>query len=320
MQITKFVLAATLVLVTTLARAAGMKAIEVPADSSGPALRAFVWSPCATPAADIRIGPHTLPGVRNCPIAGDKLPLIVISHGHGGSHLGHHDTAETLADAGFVAVALDHPGDTHSDMSRAGDISVLVERPTDIKRLIDFMLTSSPDSAKIDPERIGFFGFSRGGYTGLVVAGANPDFPNSHVPCPDPHAPNCAEIQRTDIPGPLTHESRVKAVVIADPLSFFPTADSLKDVKAPIQLWGSERGGDGVLPESVAALARDLPVKPDFHVVPNAAHFAFLTPCPSELASAAPEICADAPGFDRIAFHKEFNAAVLAFFHKHLVE
>jgi hypothetical protein len=56
MQITKFVLAATLVLVTTLARAAGMKAIEVPADSVGPALRAFVWSPCATPAADIRVG------------------------------------------------------------------------------------------------------------------------------------------------------------------------------------------------------------------------------------------------------------------------
>jgi hypothetical protein len=45
-----------LVLVTTLARAAGMKAIEVPADSVGPALRAFVWSPCATPAADIRVG------------------------------------------------------------------------------------------------------------------------------------------------------------------------------------------------------------------------------------------------------------------------
>ena len=75
-----------------------------------------------------------------------------------------------------------------------------------------------------------------------------------------------------------------------------------------------------MLPESVAALARDLPVKPDLHVVPNAAHFAFLTPCPSALASAVPEICADAPGFDRIAFHKEFNAAVLAFFHKHLVE
>lgn len=55
MQITKFVLAAMLVLMATLARAAGLKAIEVPADSGGPALKAWVWSPCATPAADIRL-------------------------------------------------------------------------------------------------------------------------------------------------------------------------------------------------------------------------------------------------------------------------
>jgi predicted dienelactone hydrolase len=30
------------------------------------------------------------------------------------------------------------------------------------------------------------------------------------------------------------------------------------------------------------------------------------------------EICTDAAGFDRAAFHKTFNAAVLAFFLKHL--
>lgn len=206
-------------------------------------------------------------------------------------------------------------------MSRAGDISVFVERPADIKRLIDFMVTSSPDSAKIDPERIGFFGFSRGGYTGLVVGGANPDFRGAHAPCPDARAPICAEIRRNALPtGELTHDPRVKALVIADPLSFFPTADSLKAVKAPLQLWGSERGGDGVAPESVAALARDLPVAPDFRVVPDAAHFAFLTPCPAELLQSAPELCSDAPGFDRVAFHREFNASVLAFFRKHLAE
>lgn len=319
MPFTGFVLAVLLGLATTLAQAAGLKSLEVPADAAGPALKALEWSPCGTLPIDIKLGPFVLSGVRNCPITGEKLPLIVISHGHGGTYLGHHDTAETLADAGFVVVALDHPGDTHFDMSRAGDISVLIERPTDIKRLIDFMLGASPDAAKIDPERIGFFGFSRGGYTGLVVAGANPDFRNSHVPCPDPRAPICAEIQRTDISGPLTHNSRVKAVVITDPLSFFPTADSLKEVKAPIQLWGSERG-DGVLPESVAALVRDLPAKPDFSVAPNAAHFAFLAPCPPELAVSAPGLCSDAPGFDRIAFYKEFNASVLAFLRKHLVE
>jgi len=34
---------------------------------------------------------------------------------------------------------------------------------------------------------------------------------------------------------------------------------------------------------------------------------------------ALPEICVDAGAFVRVAFHKEFNAAVLAFFRKHLV-
>jgi predicted dienelactone hydrolase len=34
------------------------------------------------------------------------------------------------------------------------------------------MLAAWSDSARIDPSRIGFFGFSRGGYTGLVEIGA----------------------------------------------------------------------------------------------------------------------------------------------------
>jgi predicted dienelactone hydrolase len=34
----------------------------------------------------------------------------------------------------------------------------------------------------------------------------------------------------------------------------------------------------------------------------------------------APEICTDGPGFDRTAFHKEFDAEVLAFFRKRLVD
>jgi hypothetical protein len=33
-----------------------------------------------------------------------------------------------------------------------------------------------------------------------------------------------------------------------------------------------------------------------------------------------PRICVDAPGFDRVAFHKDFDATVLAFFRKHLPE
>jgi predicted dienelactone hydrolase len=52
-------------------------------------------------------------------------------------------------------------------------------------------------------------------------------------------------------------------------------------------------------------------------VVPNAGHFAFLRPCPPTLAKENPtlaEVRVDAPGFDRAAFHKQFNADILGFF------
>lgn len=93
---------------------------------------------------------------------GDKLAPVVVSHGMGGALVGHHDMAETLADADFVVAAVNHPGDTTSDVSRHGELSVMVERPTDIKRLTDFMLGASPAASNIDPERIGFFGVASG--------------------------------------------------------------------------------------------------------------------------------------------------------------
>ena len=164
------------------------------------------------------------------------------------------------------------------------------------------------------------FGFSRGGYTGLVMIGADPDFRKGEAFCAKiPDAPLCEQIRTGDIPTqPLVHDPRIKAIAIADPLSFFSAGD-LKNVTAPIQLWASEFGGDGVTPESVAAVDRDLPTKPDYHVVSNAAHFAFLAPCPQQMMKAAPQICVDAAGFDRVAFHTEFNAAVLAFFRERLL-
>lgn len=305
-------------LVATSVQAAGLTPIEVPAGADGPALKGFVWSPCATQANEVQLGPITVPAVRGCAIAGEKLPLVVISHGHGGGSLNHHDVAETLADKGFLVVALNHPGDNFSDPSRAGDISIMFQRPQDVKRLIDFLLAGWKERAKIDPDRIGFFGFSRGGYTGLVLAGAVPDFGDPTVPCPEP-APICGEIRRNEIPAtPLARDPRIKAFVLADPLSFFSTKESLRSVEAPIQLWSSERGGDGVLPKSVAMLEDNLPSKPDFHRVPGSAHFAFLAPCPPALAKSQPEICSDRAGFDRASFHKSFDKEVLAFFRQHL--
>jgi Platelet-activating factor acetylhydrolase, isoform II len=162
MLVARYILTLALLFPATLAQAAGFRFIEVPAGAEGTVpLTGAMWSPCSQPTTEVDLGDITLPGVKDCPIAGDKLPLVVISHGRGGSFVGHHDIAETLADAGFVVAAINHPGDTASDLSRSDDLSVFIERPTEIKHLIDFIIGASPAASKLDPDRIGLFGFSR---------------------------------------------------------------------------------------------------------------------------------------------------------------
>jgi len=70
--------------------------------------------------------------------------------------------------------------------------------------------------------------------------------------------------------------------------------------------------GDG------ATINRNLLAQPDYHGVPTAAHGACMAPCSADQTTALPAICIDAGEFDRAAFHKDFNATVLAFFRKHL--
>jgi len=303
--------------------AAGFRFIDIPADANGPALTGAVWSPCTEPTQDIRLRQAMIVATRNCPIAGERLPLIVMSHGSGGWFGAHRDTAAALADAGFVVVAVDHPGDNAADRSRIDTLSILSDRPVDIRRLTDFMLDRWPEAAQLDRRRIGFFGFSRGGYTGLVIAGGRLDILGLAPLCAEGFIDGmCAEIAKGRIHAqPPAADARFAAVVLADPeFGRAFTLQGLQDVKVPIQLWASERGGDGVLPEDNDAVDENLPTKPDYRVVPGSGHFAFLAPCSAEAARALPEICTDAGEFDRMAFHGKFNADVVAFFRKHLIE
>ena len=309
------------------ARAAGLQLITVPADAGGHPLVGAIWYPCAAPAAEARIGGLRVPAVKDCPLDGSDRPLIVISHGYSGRMTSHHDTAEMLADAGFVVAAINHPVDSGPDMTRADTMAPLTERPSDSKRLIDYMVHDWSGHAKLDPDRIGFFGFSRGGYTGLVLIGADPDIRKGIVLCQGGSVtlPICRQIRaNSDLPTVFTHDPRIKAAVIADP-AFGPmfTRQSLQGAHVPVQLWASEFSAEnrdvGVTKEYVAAVRDHLPSKPEYHLVANAGHYAFLTPCPPGLAKELPQICTDRPGFDRTAFHREFDASVLAFLRAHLL-
>jgi predicted dienelactone hydrolase len=311
--------------VVVTARAAGIRELVIPPDRSGPQIAARLWTPCALPPGPITVNRGTvrltIQGVKNCAPSSKRLPLIVISHGGLEDMFSHHDTAEFFANAGFAVVTFNHTQDSgYSTKDQMDDISGFLVRPIDVKRVINFVLGSTHAFAHIDSERIGFFGHSRGGYTGLVLAGAVPNFKAPPFPCREEwHM--CRQIRDNDMPE--QHDSgfdpRIKALVIADPVSFFPDKASLQKVTAPIQLWSSERGGLGVRPEDVISLKKNLPDSPEFHRPANSAHLDFLFPCSDDEAKAMSFQCIDdPPDFDRSGFHREFNAQMLEFLRKHL--
>jgi predicted dienelactone hydrolase len=300
------------------ANAAGIQLLD--SDSS---LAGAIWYPCAAEPKVVPLGTlavaadFSLTGVKDCPVTGAKLPLVIFSHGRGAWFGAHHDTAEALADAGFVVAAINHPGDNGNDPSKADHLSVFASRPVDMVRLLDFMLHGWKDKAVIDPAEIGFFGFSKGGYTGLVLVGATPDFGRLASVCRETTG-TCQQLHDGEAPPSPPHEARIRAAVIVDPVTGVFTPDNLAAIKIPLQFWRSELGGPGVGDGSgTARVARSLPGKADIHVVP-AGHFAFLAPCSQQLATAIPRICTDVPGFDRTAFHRDFNASVIRFFRAHL--
>ena len=119
-----------------------------------------------------------------------------------------------------------------------------------------------------------------------------------------------------------THDARIKAAVIVDPGPgiFFPTA-SLEAVRVPVQLWSSDPNLSSNYESGCCAVGinRRMPTSPDYHLVSGAIHFSFLPPCSESEAKESSRICTDAPGFDRVAFHKEFNATIFAFLRKHIL-
>jgi predicted dienelactone hydrolase len=278
-----------------------------------------VWYPAAGTAQRQRVGLYEQEVVPDAAPVGERLALVVMSHGTGGHFAGHFDTAIALARAGFIVAALTHPGDNWQDNSGATQIE---RRPRALSALITYMLESWPSHASIDPQRIGAFGFSAGGFTVLAAAGGRPDLTRLAGHCADhPGFFDCA-LLKDKPPGPIqawpdVRDPRIKAIVVAAPaLGFTFGKDGLSAVSVPVQLWRA--GDDRILPAPfyADAVKTALPRPPEFQDVPGAGHFDFLAPCGNE--KTVPQICTSNPGFDRAAFHIHFDREVLRFFAHYL--
>jgi predicted dienelactone hydrolase len=272
-----------------------------------------IWFPASGTTTHQRLGLYAQDVVVGTKPEG-KHPLIVMSHGTGGDFAGHVDTAIALARSGFIVAALTHPGDNWRDNSRATQIQ---DRPKALSNLITYMLANWPSHGTINPDRIGAFGFSAGGFTVLTAAGGKPDLLRLADHCrahPDYFDCRLTKTQpRTAVSArPDIRDTRIKAIVVAAPaLGFTFDRAGLAAVNMPVQLWRADDDQILPAPEYADAVKRALPKRPEFHTVPKAGHFDFLAPCETPLL---PQLCKSAPHFDRTAFHAKFNANVVRFF------
>ena len=117
------------------------------------------------------------------------LPVIVFSHGLGGSRDGYEYLGRFWAASGFVSVHVQHPGSNdgvwkgagvgnrmHAMTRAAAQPSNSLNRPLDIHFAIDQLIHLNTDPpfllhGRLDTNRIGVAGHSFGGYTALAVAG-----------------------------------------------------------------------------------------------------------------------------------------------------
>ena len=297
----------------------GFEQTAIPDPGHAP-ISGIIWYPTTAEAHNIRLGPPAIKSAPTSPTAQPGLAMIVISHGTGAAAISHIDTAIALAEAGFIVVTPTHSGDNFQDESNVGKPAWFADRSRHVVRAIDFLTGDWRGASNVDKSKIGIFGFSAGAMTALIAIGGEPDLGRLAPHCAKQPEFACRLFPDSDaaVETPSwSHDPRIAAAVIAAPgLGFLFGPESLASVKAPVQLWaGSD---DEIVPyaSNTANVRALLPKSTEYRQVPGAGHLSFLAPCPDP--SVMPAICTDQPGFDRMAFHTELNAALVAFFRKQL--
>lgn len=303
-------------------RTVGMEIVSASEGGSRP-VTTVIYYPAEGEAKLTWLGLTPAMLARGAPVAVGRHPLIVISHGTGGSPTGHLDTAVALAERGFIVAALAHNGDNYQDQSSVGAANWIDDRAHEVVRVTDYLLGAWGHRSSIDADRIGLFGFSAGATTALANIGAAPDFALVPEACRT-HPEFVCQLLSPGVvlsnpPEQEVYDPRIKAALVAAPgfgMAF--TQTELESVTIPVDVWVGAVDRNTPAATNAAPIARYLPAHRGVHVVEGASHASFLAPCGVLGVLMPPMVCADAAGFDRAAFHRSFNGEVVSFFSRSL--
>ena len=304
-------------------------------------LRITVWYPAAPGAVDtpLYIGPPGKPLFTPGSAAPDAAfedgrprPVILLSHGFGGTARIMAWFGTALARHGYVVIAVDHPGNNGRDPMTVGGAVLSWERPGDLATALDTAKSDSSLGPHLDLNRLGAAGFSAGGFTSLVEAGARVDFDRFLRFC-DAHPEDgiCAPQKEFQFPrsdaeaffaqpagaAALAHAKDdlsipgVKAAFVMAPgivQSLDP--ESLKSMRAPVRILLGD--ADKVAPPATnGEVAAALIPGAKLTVLPRVGHYDFLAECTPAGDAAVPVCPTDVP---RAATHKVTIDGALALF------
>jgi predicted dienelactone hydrolase len=258
--------------------------------------------PTGAPASAERFGPYSLELARDGEVAGDGLPLVVISHGNGGSPWVYRGLAAHLARAGHAVAMVEHIGNSRSDNSLAGTVANLENRPRHVRLAIDAALADAHVGPRLDAGRVAIVGHSIGAYTALATAGGRA----MTLPGDAGGGPFPVETAR---------DRRIRAVVLLAPaIDWFGADGALVEVDVPILVRTGER--DPLCPsQRVLWTLRSVPdpARIDHVDVAGAGHFSFSSPFPPTMTRPDFPPSQDPPGFDRAAYQAVLQDEVVAF-------
>lgn len=265
------------------------------------------------------------------PAAGQK-PLLVLSHGMFGNARNQAWLAADLTARGYVVAAIDHPG-TSTFQRDPDHRRELWERPHDISRTIDSVMSSPEIGKMIDPNRIFMAGHSLGGFTAVALAGGRYDPERVDADCAaNPSALICGIFDDWDVA--KTPEDREHmAADLSDPRivgfavfdlggtqTFSP--ESLARIDRSMLVIGAPKNIEGLdLDVESRALVASLPVENVRYSEPaSLAHFDFLGVCTNKalaiLKEEEPEdvfVCESGTD-ERRAEHDQIATDVVKFF------
>jgi len=255
--------------------------------------------PSDSPSKEVNLGPFTINSTSEASILDGEFPLVIISHGTGGTHLGYLTIAQSLVAHGYVVAMPEHYGNNRNNNDLEGTLENLEIRPRHISLVIDVLRSDSMLQGHLS-NNVALIGHSMGGYTALAVAGG------------EPWSENKEKVR-------VVSDNRVNALVLLAPATEWYTPEgSLKNVTLPILMLTAEH--DQPLPSGWHKKTSDLVLnqirdkeKITFRVVENSGHFSFLSPFPHVMKAPNFLPSMDPDGFNREQFHKTLNPEILEF-------